>query len=168
MLSHVKGWRPHLDPAAAVSRATTLWPARAVPPVAKHGLRGHKLGVGRNGRKGGDQGTTNAQPVPEGSPTNQAAMIEPAAVALYGVDRGRVEGDRRSLSRARAPIGALTVLAAKAAGAATIIVSEPNPNRRRIISEIAPVRTRRRSPKWRYFADCSRYDEEGVGLGRGA
>lgn len=36
------------------------------------------------------------------------------------------------------PIGALTVLAAKAAGASTIIVSEPNPNRRRIIADIAP------------------------------
>ncbi|MBU2358590.1 MAG: zinc-binding dehydrogenase, partial [Alphaproteobacteria bacterium] len=31
-----------------------------------------------------------------------------------------------------------TVLAAHAAGAATIIVSEPNPNRRRIIKDIAP------------------------------
>jgi (R,R)-butanediol dehydrogenase/meso-butanediol dehydrogenase/diacetyl reductase len=80
----------------------------------------------------------NAQPVPGGITDEQAAMIEPAAVALYGVDRGGVEAGSTVLVSGAGPIGALTVLGAKAAGAATIIVSEPNPNRRRIISEIAP------------------------------
>jgi (R,R)-butanediol dehydrogenase / meso-butanediol dehydrogenase / diacetyl reductase len=80
----------------------------------------------------------NAQPVPEGLSDEQAAMIEPAAVALYGVDRGGVSAGSTVLVSGAGPIGALTVLAAKAAGAATIIVSEPNPNRRRIITEIAP------------------------------
>ena len=80
----------------------------------------------------------NAQPVPDGITDEQAAMIEPAAVALYGVDRGGVEAGSTVLVSGAGPIGALTVLAAKAAGAATIIVSEPNPNRRRIINEIAP------------------------------
>jgi len=65
-------------------------------------------------------------------------MIEPAAVALYGVDRGGVEAGSTVLVSGAGPIGALTVLSARAAGASTIIVSEPNPNRRRIISEIAP------------------------------
>lgn len=36
------------------------------------------------------------------------------------------------------PIGALTVLSARAAGASLILVSEPNPNRRRIMQDIAP------------------------------
>lgn len=80
----------------------------------------------------------NAQPVPTGITDDQAAMIEPAAVALYGVDRGGIQAGSTVLVSGAGPIGALTVLAAKAAGAATIIVSEPNPNRRRIISEIAP------------------------------
>jgi (R,R)-butanediol dehydrogenase/meso-butanediol dehydrogenase/diacetyl reductase len=61
-------------------------------------------------------------------------MIEPAAVALYGVDRGGVEAGSTVFVSGAGPIGALTVLGANAAGAATIIVSEPNPNRRRIIS----------------------------------
>ncbi|KEP68877.1 zinc-binding dehydrogenase [Thioclava dalianensis] len=80
----------------------------------------------------------NAQPVPDALSDEQAAMIEPAAVALYGVDRGGVTAGSTVLVSGAGPIGALTVLSAHAAGASTIIVSEPNPNRRRIISEIAP------------------------------
>ena len=80
----------------------------------------------------------NAQPVPDGISDEQAAMIEPAAVALYGVERGGVGAGSTVLVSGAGPIGALTVLAAHAAGAARIIVSEPNPNRRRIVSKIAP------------------------------
>ena len=79
-----------------------------------------------------------AQPVPDDLTDDQAAMIEPAAVALYGVDRGRVTAGSTVLVSGAGPIGALTVLAAKAAGASTILVSEPNANRRRIIAEVAP------------------------------
>lgn len=80
----------------------------------------------------------NAQPLPTGITDDQAAMIEPAAVSLYGVDRGGITAGSTVLVSGAGPIGALTVLAAKAAGASTIIVSEPNPNRRQIISRIAP------------------------------
>tara|TARA_R100000935_G_scaffold58561_1_gene96219 strand:- start:1952 stop:3019 length:1068 start_codon:yes stop_codon:yes gene_type:complete len=80
----------------------------------------------------------NAQSVPDNLTDEQAAMIEPAAVALYGVDRGGVTAGSTVLVSGAGPIGALTVLAARAAGAATIIVAEPNPNRRRIIKDIAP------------------------------
>lgn len=80
----------------------------------------------------------NAQPIPDGITDEQAAMIEPAAVALYGVDRGGIAAGSTVLVSGAGPIGALTVLAARAAGAATIIVAEPNPNRRRIIAGIAP------------------------------
>jgi (R,R)-butanediol dehydrogenase/meso-butanediol dehydrogenase/diacetyl reductase len=80
----------------------------------------------------------NAQPIPDNLTDEQGAMIEPAAVAMYGVDRGGVSAGSTVLVSGAGPIGALTVLAAKAAGAATIIVAEPNPNRRRIIAEIAP------------------------------
>jgi (R,R)-butanediol dehydrogenase/meso-butanediol dehydrogenase/diacetyl reductase len=80
----------------------------------------------------------NAQPVPDNLTDEQGAMIEPAAVAMYGVDRGGVTAGSTVLVSGAGPIGALTVLSAKAAGAALIIVSEPNPNRRRILGEIAP------------------------------
>ncbi|MEL7133341.1 MAG: zinc-binding dehydrogenase, partial [Pseudomonadota bacterium] len=83
----------------------------------------------------------SAQPVPPGVTDDQAAMIEPAAVALYGVDRGGVTAGSTVLVSGAGPIGALTVLAARAAGASTIIVSEPNPNRRRIMADIAPYCT---------------------------
>ncbi|KGM47175.1 2,3-butanediol dehydrogenase [Pseudooceanicola atlanticus] len=83
----------------------------------------------------------NAQPVPDGITDEQAAMIEPAAVALYGVDRGGVEAGSTVLVSGAGPIGALTVLSAHAAGASTVIVSEPNPNRRRIIQDIEPYAT---------------------------
>ena len=105
-----------------------------------------------------------AQPVPDGLTDDQAAMIEPAAVALYGVDRGRVTAGSTVLVSGAGPIGALTVLAAKAAGASTILVSEPNANRRRILAGIAP---------YAQVVDPSRDDleeavravtEEGVGV----
>lgn len=83
----------------------------------------------------------NAQPIPNELTDEQAAMIEPAAVALYGIDRGGVTAGSTVLVSGAGPIGALTVLAARAAGASLIIVSEPNPNRRRIITEIAPCVT---------------------------
>lgn len=56
----------------------------------------------------------------------QGAMVEPAAVALYGVDRGRVRPGDTVLVTGAGPIGALTVLAARAAGAGAVYVSEPN------------------------------------------
>lgn len=80
----------------------------------------------------------NAQPVPGSLSDEQAAMIEPAAVALYGVDRGGITAGSTVLVSGAGPIGALSILAARACGASTIVVSEPNPNRRRIIASIAP------------------------------
>lgn len=83
----------------------------------------------------------NAQPISDGLSDEQGAMIEPAAVALYGVDRGGITAGSTVLVSGAGPIGALSVLAARACGASTIIVSEPNPNRRRIMAEIAPYAT---------------------------
>ncbi|HEX3588742.1 MAG TPA: 2,3-butanediol dehydrogenase [Pseudonocardiaceae bacterium] len=60
----------------------------------------------------------------------QGALVEPAAVAAYGVDRtGMAPGDTILITGA-GPIGALAALYAHAAGAARIVVSEPNPKRR--------------------------------------
>lgn len=80
----------------------------------------------------------NVVKVPKGVSDVQAAMIEPAAVAMYGVDRGGVQAGSTVLVSGAGPIGALTLLAAKAAGAATIFVSEPNPNRLRKALELVP------------------------------
>lgn len=80
----------------------------------------------------------NVFKVPDALSDEQAAMIEPAAVALYGVDRGEVRPGSTVLVSGMGPIGALTLLCVKAAGATTIIVSEPNPNRRQLAAQLVP------------------------------
>jgi (R,R)-butanediol dehydrogenase / meso-butanediol dehydrogenase / diacetyl reductase len=56
----------------------------------------------------------------------QGALIEPAAVAEYGVQRGGVRPGDSVLVTGAGPIGALAVLAAQAAGAGAAYLSEPN------------------------------------------
>lgn len=61
----------------------------------------------------------------------QGALIEPAAVAEYGVRRGGVGPGDIVLVTGAGPIGALAVLAAQAAGAGAVYLSEPNRARAR-------------------------------------
>jgi len=60
----------------------------------------------------------------------QGALIEPAAVAAYSVERAGVRPGDRVLVTGAGPIGALAVLCARAAGASSVYVSEPNAARR--------------------------------------
>ncbi|MGH3395333.1 MAG: alcohol dehydrogenase catalytic domain-containing protein, partial [Streptosporangiaceae bacterium] len=69
-------------------------------------------------------------PVPESMMPQQAALIEPAAVAAYGVDRGRLQPGQTVLITGAGPIGSLAAMYALAAGARRVIVSEPDPVRR--------------------------------------
>jgi (R,R)-butanediol dehydrogenase/meso-butanediol dehydrogenase/diacetyl reductase len=80
----------------------------------------------------------NVAVVPKGVSDIQAAMIEPAAVAVYAVDRGHVISGSTVLVSGVGPIGALTLLAVKAAGAAMIFVSEPNAYRRSLAKQLVP------------------------------
>jgi (R,R)-butanediol dehydrogenase/meso-butanediol dehydrogenase/diacetyl reductase len=80
----------------------------------------------------------NVYAVPDALTDLQAAMIEPGAVALYAVDRGRVRAGSSVLVSGVGPIGALVLLAARAAGASTIFVSEPNAFRRAKARELVP------------------------------
>ena len=59
----------------------------------------------------------------------QGAIVEPAAVALYGVERARMRAGDRVLVMGAGPIGALVALAASALGAGQILIAEPNPRR---------------------------------------
>ena len=68
--------------------------------------------------------------LPDGVTHPQGALIEPTAVAAYGVERAGVGPGDRVLVTGAGPIGALAALCARAAGAATVYVSEPNPARR--------------------------------------
>jgi (R,R)-butanediol dehydrogenase/meso-butanediol dehydrogenase/diacetyl reductase len=68
--------------------------------------------------------------LPEGVTYQQGALIEPTAVAAYGVERGGVGPGDRVLVTGAGPIGALAALCARSAGASTVYVSEPNAARR--------------------------------------
>lgn len=63
-------------------------------------------------------------------PAEQAALAEPLAVAVHAVDRaGLTAGDTVAVFGA-GPIGILTALVARHAGARVVLVSEPGPERR--------------------------------------
>ena len=74
--------------------------------------------------------------LPDDVTDQQGALIEPAAVAVHAVDRSGLQPGGSILITGAGPIGALAVLAARAAGAGRILVSEPNPNRRRRIEKL--------------------------------
>ena len=106
----------------------------------------------------------NANALPENVSDEQGAMVEPTAVALYGVDRARVTGGSTVLITGAGPIGALVTLICSAFGASKIFVSEPNANRRRLIESLG-VASAVLDPK---SVDVVQYvrdnTEEGVGV----
>jgi (R,R)-butanediol dehydrogenase / meso-butanediol dehydrogenase / diacetyl reductase len=59
----------------------------------------------------------------------EGAVVEPAVVAAYGVDRAGVEGGDIVLVTGAGPIGILSAMYASAIGASTVVISEPNKNR---------------------------------------
>lgn len=78
----------------------------------------------------------NAIPLPPGVSDDQGAMIEPAAVAIYAVDRGRVRPGAMVLVTGGGPIGVLTAMAAYLAGASRVFLIEPNAARRSAIDAL--------------------------------
>lgn len=68
--------------------------------------------------------------MPETMTFEQGAMVEPAAVAVTAVDQSGLMPGGSILVTGAGPIGALTVMAAHAAGAGKIFLSEPNAARR--------------------------------------
>ncbi len=81
----------------------------------------------------------NVAKLPDEVSDEQGAMIEPAAVVVHAVDKGKVQAGSTVLITGAGPIGALAALAASAAGATRIIVSETNPLRREKIRELGVV-----------------------------
>jgi (R,R)-butanediol dehydrogenase / meso-butanediol dehydrogenase / diacetyl reductase len=67
--------------------------------------------------------------LPETVTDVQGAVVEPAAVALYGIERAHMDAGDRVLVTGAGPIGALAAMAASALGAGEIYIAEPNPNR---------------------------------------
>ncbi|WCA62324.1 alcohol dehydrogenase catalytic domain-containing protein (plasmid) [Agrobacterium tumefaciens] len=80
--------------------------------------------------------------MPDGLSYEQGAMVEPAAVAVTAVDRSGLQPGGTILITGGGPIGALAVMAAHAAGAGKIVLSEPNATRRDRIEKLGiPVVT---------------------------
>ena len=80
--------------------------------------------------------------LPSGVSFEQGALIEPCAVAAYGVARGRVRPGDSVLIAGMGPIGALAALCTAAAGAGAIYVTETNAQRREQAEgthEMAPI-----------------------------
>ena len=91
-----------------------LLPARPEPPVRLDGLRRAQLRLGRHRRARGRPGQPRTA-LPDGVSDLQGALVEPAAVAAYGVDVARVRPGDTVLVTGAGPIGALAALYAAAA-----------------------------------------------------
>jgi len=106
----------------------------------------------------------NVAVLPKGVSDVQGAMIEPAAVAVYAADRGHVTSGSTVLISGLGPIGALTLLAVKAAGAAQIFVSEPNAYRRKLAKELVPSAIILDPAETDVASYIKDHTEEGVGV----
>src|SRR5439155_6111183 len=96
--------------------------------------------LGANGRSTGDGGLSEyvrvkdqqLYPLPESLSFTQGALVEPAACAVRAVHLGQVEPGDVVLVTGAGPIGQLTAMAALAAGAETVFISEVVPGRREL------------------------------------
>ena len=122
--------RPRRDHAARLLRPLRLLPARAPAPVRDDGLRRALPRLGRHGRARDGRRVPDRPASRRRDATEQGALIEPTAVAAYGVERAGVAPGDRVLVTGAGPIGALAALCARSAGASSVYVSEPNPARR--------------------------------------
>ncbi|MBB2972784.1 2,3-butanediol dehydrogenase [Mesorhizobium sp. RMAD-H1] len=80
----------------------------------------------------------NVQRIPDEMSDEEAALVEPAAVVVYACDRGGVRAGASVLVTGAGPIGVLTLLAARAAGAAQLFVSDINDARLEFARSLLP------------------------------
>ncbi len=80
----------------------------------------------------------NVETIPDEMTDEEAALVEPSAVAVYACDRGGVTAGSSVLVTGAGPIGVLTLFAARAAGAAQLFVSDINDARLDFVSSILP------------------------------
>jgi (R,R)-butanediol dehydrogenase / meso-butanediol dehydrogenase / diacetyl reductase len=92
----------------------------------------------------------------------EGAVVEPASVAAYGIDRAGVRGGDVVLITGAGPIGILSALYANAVGAATVVIAEPNPNRAALARgiDVGPVL----DPTQDTFADAIADLTRGIGV----
>ena len=90
------------------------------------------------------------------------AVVEPASVAAYGIDRAGVRGGDVVLVTGAGPIGILSAMYASAVGASTVVIAEPNPNRAELARamDIGPVLDPTSGELEAYLADLT----NGIGV----
>jgi L-iditol 2-dehydrogenase len=71
-----------------------------------------------------------AHPLPDEIPDGEAPLLEPLGVALHALDLGRVAPGTRAGVFGCGPLGLLIVEALAAAGARTVVATDPLPHRR--------------------------------------
>jgi threonine dehydrogenase-like Zn-dependent dehydrogenase len=81
----------------------------------------------------------NVVALPEGTPPEHGALVEPLAVGLHAARRGEVGAGGRVLVIGGGPVGQACVLAAQREGARAVAVSEPNLSRRRLNEALGAV-----------------------------
>lgn len=79
--------------------------------------------------------------VPDHVSDEMAAMVEPCAVGLHAVRAASVGPNDRALIMGAGPIGLMTLLWLKQAGAADIAVSDPAGERRSLAAQLGATRT---------------------------
>jgi (R,R)-butanediol dehydrogenase/meso-butanediol dehydrogenase/diacetyl reductase len=81
---------------------------------------------------------------------DEAALVEPSAVAVYACDRDGIRAGNSVLVTDAGPIGVLTLMAARAAGATQLFVTDPNDTRldlvRRIIERVMTINPTKENP----------------------
>lgn len=78
--------------------------------------------------------------LPAGFPLEQAALLEPAGVAMHAIQRSGVEMSGKDVViSGGGPVGLLISALVKVMGARNVIVSEPNPYRRKLVEEFGAI-----------------------------
>ncbi|MCM2449762.1 2,3-butanediol dehydrogenase [Agrobacterium vitis] len=80
----------------------------------------------------------NVQKIPDEMSDEEAALVEPTAVAVYACDRGGVTAGSSVLVPGAGPSGRLPGLAARAAGATQLFVSDLNDSRLELAKAVLP------------------------------
>lgn len=80
--------------------------------------------------------TSELHKVPEGMPSDLAALIEPVAVSLRGVRRSGISPGMSAAIIGAGPIGLFALMILKARGVDKIVVSEPGERRRNFAAKV--------------------------------
>jgi 2-desacetyl-2-hydroxyethyl bacteriochlorophyllide A dehydrogenase len=79
-------------------------------------------------------------PLPAGIDRRAAALAEPLAVALHGIERGGAVPGRRVLVLGAGPIGALSIAALRALGVDDVACAEPHGGRQALATAVGATR----------------------------